>query len=183
MLKYALLGFLNLQPYTGYDLSAHMEVSTAHFWHAKLSQIYTTLKKLEQEGLVESEIEEQDDRPDKRIYTITPAGRDDLQAWLAQPMTDMDQTKLKLLLKVFFAGMGDRESVLTELRLQKSLHEKQLTLYRTATPQIIDEVTQEVADGEVHGFYWEATRRFGEAYEQMVVDWLAETITGLEKMA
>ena len=45
MLKYVLLGFLNYTPMTGYELKQFMDESTANFWHAKQSQIYTTLKK------------------------------------------------------------------------------------------------------------------------------------------
>ena len=51
MLKYAILGFLSYTPMTGYDIKLRMDRSTSHFWHAKLSQIYTTLKSLEEEQL------------------------------------------------------------------------------------------------------------------------------------
>ena len=47
MLKYALLGFLKYESKTGYELKQTMDKSTGLFWHAKQSQIYTTLKKLE----------------------------------------------------------------------------------------------------------------------------------------
>ena len=60
MLKYVLLGFLNYTPMTGYELKQFMDESTANFWHAKQSQIYTTLKKLEEEGMLESHILKQD---------------------------------------------------------------------------------------------------------------------------
>ena len=49
-LKYALLGFLTYQSRSGYDLKQLMDVSTSNFWHAKQSQIYTTLKKMEKDG-------------------------------------------------------------------------------------------------------------------------------------
>lgn len=183
MLKYALLGFLNYQPYTGYDLNAVMETSTSQFWHAKLSQIYTTLKKLESEGLVISEMEAQDDRPDKRIYSITDTGRDDLLAWLNEPITSIDQIKIGLLLKLFFSGAANPENVLMELKLQKSLHEKQLIYYRTASKEIIETATKQGKDGEHHKIYWEATRRFGVLYEEMIVQWLDDTISEIQAQA
>ena len=46
MLKYVLLGFLNYAPQTGYELKQAIDKSTSFFWHAKQSQIYTTLKGL-----------------------------------------------------------------------------------------------------------------------------------------
>ena len=182
MLKYILLGFLNLNSSTGYDLHAHMEASTGHFWHAKLSQIYTTLKKLEAEELIQSEVEEQDDRPDKRIYYITEKGRTALQHWLGQPNTDMDQVKSKMLLRLFLSGFGDLETVITELKLQKSMHEKQLQLYRTKSHDVIDTATQGSSNGDYHKIFWSATRDFGERYEAMIVDWLTETIETLSNI-
>jgi len=176
MLKYILLGFLNLQSYTGYDLHAHMETSTAHFWNAKLSQIYTTLKKMEADGLIESQIEEQDDRPDKRIYSITNAGEVALKEWLDTPHTTIDQMKSKMLLRLFFAGFHDLETVITELKIQKSLHEQRLDYYRTETRQVIEDGAQSTPNGEYHKVFWEATRTYGERYEAMVVQWLDETI-------
>jgi len=54
MLKYILLEFLNYRPMTGCDLKKWIDQSTAHFWHAYHSQIYTTLRKMEADGLVQS---------------------------------------------------------------------------------------------------------------------------------
>ena len=68
MLKYTLLGFLNYAPMTGYELKQRIDLSTSHFWHAKLSQIYITLKSLEEEEYVVSEVHEQQERPDRRVY-------------------------------------------------------------------------------------------------------------------
>ena len=100
MLKYALLGFLNYGDKTGYELKQSMDTSTQNFWHAKQSQIYMTLKRLEQSGLVISEIEPQEGRPDRRVYTITDEGKTDLQKWLASPITTRDSRKELLLLKL-----------------------------------------------------------------------------------
>ena len=72
MLKYALLGFLKYESKTGYDLKQTMDKSTGHFWHAKQSQIYTTLKKLEENGLLISHPEPQERRPDRRVTRRDP---------------------------------------------------------------------------------------------------------------
>lgn len=181
MLKYILLGFLSLQPETGYDLHAHMESSTAHFWNAKLSQIYTTLKKLEADELVASQMESQDDRPDKRVYSITDSGKQALAQWLATPHTDLDQMKSTLLLRLFFSGLTDLNTVLSELRVQKSLHEQQLKHYQTVSKDVIEESSSRAPDGAYHRVFWEATRQFGIRYETMVIDWLDDTIKQLSQ--
>ena len=67
-LKHTLLGFLNYAPMTGYDLKKHIDNSTQFFWHAKLGQIYPTLKRLDEDGLTESEIMPQEGKPDKKFY-------------------------------------------------------------------------------------------------------------------
>ena len=181
MLKYALLGFLNYGSNTGYELKQTMDQSTGHFWHAKQSQIYTTLKKLEQDGLINSHPEPQERRPDRRVYTITEPGQKELQKWLLQPVTKLDTTKQLLLLKLFFSGKLTKETLLTQLRLLRNLHERQVELYKTETPDFIDENIKSCQSGFGQDVYlWEATRRFGESYEIMYISWLDETITMIE---
>ena len=72
-LEYAILGFLNYHPYTGYDLKKVFDTSIHHFWPADQSQIYRTLARLTREGLTEMEKVPQDDRPDRKVYSITEA--------------------------------------------------------------------------------------------------------------
>lgn len=181
MLKYALLGSLNYYPMTGYELKQFMDTSTAYFWHARLSQIYTTLKDLEASGLVRSTIEPQEDRPDRRVYTLTEAGRQDLQAWLSQPYTALSQPKETLLLKLFFSARVDRESLLTQLRLQRSLHQQQVDTYQADTAGLIAEAVAHNPALEKDALLWEATLRFGEAYEALYVQWLDDTIRLVEE--
>ena len=92
-----------------------MDSSTGHFWYAKLSQIYMTLKTLEGDGLLISEVQPQEDRPDRRVYTITEAGRAALRRWLAEPLTEVEPTKEPLLLKLFFSAQIDKDALLTQL--------------------------------------------------------------------
>jgi len=181
MLKYAILGFLKYRPHTGYEIKQTMDKSTGHFWHAKQSQIYTTLKKLEEGGLVASHPEPQESRPDRRVYTITESGSKELQEWLSQPVTKLDDSKVILLLKLFFSGKEDKETILTQLRLQRSLHERQFELYKTEPTDFIEEIVALQPDLKRDALLWEATRRFGELHEEIYVTWLEETIAMVEK--
>ena len=181
MLKYALLGFLKYDPKTGYELKQTIDKSTGHFWHAKQSQIYTTLKKLEEDGLAISHPEPQESRPDRRVYTITEPGEKALQEWLLQPVTKLDTTKQLLLLKLFFSGKLEKEAILTQLRLLRNLHERQAELYKTETPDFIKEISTSQPELRQDAYLWEATRRFGELYEKMYIRWLYETIAMVEK--
>jgi DNA-binding PadR family transcriptional regulator len=180
MLDFALLGFLNYAPMTGYELKQYMDGSTSHFWNAKLSQIYTTLKALEKKGWIHSTIQTQEDRPDKRVYTITAEGKDNLQKWLAEPSPE-SAAKNTFLLKLFFAAQTDRRTILAMLHLQKNLHQRQADYYRTETRDMIQRILQKNPALERDGIFWEAARRFGELLEETYVKWLDETIHSLEK--
>lgn len=179
-LQHALLGFLNYQPMTGYELKQFMDVSTANFWHAKQSQIYTTLKKLEGNGLLISHVEAQEGRPDRRVYEITPAGHADLEVWLAQPLTELNPTKEALLLKLFFSAGLDKQIILTQLRLQRDLHRRQQAHYATETKTVIQQFAASMPDLQRDALLWDATRRFGVLFEEMYVRWLDETIGMVE---
>ena len=181
MLKYALLGFLKYESKTGYDLKQTMDKSTGHFWHAKQSQIYTTLKKLEEGGLLISHPEPQERRPDRRVYKITGSGEKALQEWLLQPVTQLDTAKELLLLKLFFSGTLEKETILTQLRLLRNLHERQAELYKTETPDFIQEITAFQPELKQDAHLWEAARRFGELHEKMYIRWLDETISMVEE--
>ncbi len=74
-LDHAILGFLNYHPYTGYDLKKIFDTSIRHFWPADQSQIYRTLARLEENGWAVMERIPQEDRPDRKVYHITEAGR------------------------------------------------------------------------------------------------------------
>jgi len=181
MLKYVLLGFLNYTPMTGYELKQFMDESTSNFWHAKQSQIYTTLKKLEADGMVESHIEAQEGRPDRRVYEITEAGRNDLDLWLAQPEISLEKRKETLLVKLFFSANTDKERLLTQLRLQRDLHQRQKEQYETATKGVISQIAEGMPQLQKDAELWDATRRFGIMFEEMCIRWLDETIEEVEK--
>jgi len=71
-----LLGLLNHKPMTGYNLKKMLDRPMGFFWVAQMSQIYLELNKLEEEGLVKSEIEPQEKRPDRKVYQLTKEGRE-----------------------------------------------------------------------------------------------------------
>ncbi len=135
---------------------------------------------MEETGLVISEIEAQEDRPDKRVYTITETGRRDLQAWMDNPLTSPTVIKDVLLVKIFFSGGRNQEDVLTELHLQRSLHQQRLSRYQTETRAIIAEAAGAHPQNAQAAPFWEMTRQFGVEYEQMYINWLDEIIRHLQ---
>ena len=183
MLKYILLGFLNYQPMTGYELKRSLECSTAHFWHAYHSQIYTTLRKMEEDGLVTSVLDDTDEKRERRIYQITEEGKSRLKQWLGRPLTELPPSKDGLLVRLFFSGSRERQEVLNELRLQRQLHQQQLELYQQIQPEEYaaqSQVRNDLIDFDREAKFWRITLENGLAYEQMYLNWLDETIAKIE---
>jgi PadR family transcriptional regulator, phenolic acid-responsive transcriptional regulator len=180
MIKFILLGFLNYQPMTGYELKQTIDESTAHFWHAYHSQIYTTLRQMEGDELVTSRLVREEGRPDQRVYTITPAGQHALQAWLEQTMTEVSPIKEELLVRLFFSAGRDPQQVLTELRLQRELHQEKLSAYQSIAGQIITHAAKEHHVLERDGEFWRLTLELGIRYEEAYVGWLQDAIRKIE---
>ena len=185
MLKYILLGFLNYQPMTGYDLKRSIDGSTEHFWHAYHSQIYTTLRKMEQDGLVTSLIDDSDEKLERRIYQITEQGKSKLKQWLGKPLTELPPSKDSLLVRLFFSGSRDPREVVNELRFQRQLHQQKLALYQQIKPEGYpgqSRANQDLIDFDREAKFWQMTLENGLAYEQMYLKWLDDTIAKIESL-
>ena len=180
MLKYVILGSLNYQRMSGYELKQFTDRSTSNFWHAELSQIYATLKTLEKNGLVTSTSIPQEGRPERRVYALTDSGRQALDDWLRVPFTEIDQYKDTLLLKLFFSARLDKSAILTQLHLQRGLHQRLIDQFRTETADNIAETAEKVPALRKDALLWDATRRFGELTEETYIRWLDETIAKIE---
>lgn len=82
-LPYIILGLLQQQEQTGYDLKTEcFDDCIAHLWTADQAQIYRTLDKLETQGWITCTVEIQYDRPNRKVYRITEAGEAALTQWL-----------------------------------------------------------------------------------------------------
>jgi hypothetical protein len=105
-----------------------------------------------------------------------------LRDWLREPITDLESKKDSLLVKIFFQSPQEKQMLLTQLRLQITLHQQKLAEYRQQTPQAIQEMLNDQPQLIGNAVLWDATRRFGEMYEMMYIAWLDETLTRIEQM-
>jgi PadR family transcriptional regulator AphA len=96
-----ILGLLSHGPRSGYEIKAVVDRSTRFFWAASYGQIYPELRRLEREGLIEGK-DAPSGRRARRVYRLTPAGRDELEAWLLGPETTVEMRD-ESLLRLFFA--------------------------------------------------------------------------------
>ena len=96
----AVLGLLSDRERSGYDLLKTIERSVGFFWTPARSQLYALLPKLVERGLAKARRVEQDKRPDKTLYRITPAGREALRIGLEQASPAVDRNPFEL--RIFF---------------------------------------------------------------------------------
>jgi DNA-binding PadR family transcriptional regulator len=125
----AILGLLAQRPRHGYELRAAFEalVGGEDIWDVKPAQIYTTLDRLEEGGLVAEEATEQDAGPEKRIYGLTTRGRSELNDWFDSGVEgehQRDEFFIKLMLSID-DEKADPYKVIQAQRseLYKELHE------------------------------------------------------------
>ena len=137
LLKYAILGLINREPITGYDIAKEFDRGLVNFWYATHSQIYPELRRLTEEGLATFEIDTRGDRQEKKRYLITEKGRLELRKWLSE-LDEVEPTPKDVFrLKLYYLNEVEKDTVLTHMRdqiqkrsrklkrLEKSLAEKQ----------------------------------------------------------
>ena len=157
-LEFAILGFLNYHPYTGYDLKKIFDTSIRHFWPADQSQIYRTLARLTEQGNAVMEKVPQTDRPDRKVYHITDAGRAELLQWLAGP-PPMDEPRSAPLIQVFFAGQLPDEEILAKFEGFAAIMRAILAQY-DGVPGQLGPYQEEITSPREH-FFWLLTLENG----------------------
>jgi DNA-binding PadR family transcriptional regulator len=98
--RHALLALLSEGPKYGLQLRQEFEARTGEVWPLNVGQVYTTLQRLERDGLVESE---GGDAGPQKGYRITEPGSRELMAWLQTPLDDAQPPRDELLIKVLVA--------------------------------------------------------------------------------
>ncbi|GFE13202.1 hypothetical protein Sgleb_12490 [Streptomyces glebosus] len=84
-LQHALLGVLEARPMSGYDLVQFFDGSSGYIWAAPQSQIYPTLRRMEQAGLIAGDDEQRGPRLTRTVYSVTEKGLAELRKWLSTP--------------------------------------------------------------------------------------------------
>jgi DNA-binding PadR family transcriptional regulator len=121
----------------GYELRAAFEALAGgeENWDVKPAQVYTTLVRMEQAGLVVEQGVEQDGGPEKRIYAITPEGLKTLDEWFAEgcsPEHQRDEFFLKLMVALISGAIDPYRLINTQrMFLYRELHN--ITAQRTRT--------------------------------------------------
>lgn len=177
MLKHGILGLINYQDMTGYEIMGVFQDSLNYFWDAKTSQIYRELQKLEQKNLICKTVIPQSGKPDKNVYSITETGRMELLRWLANGDLGL-RVKTPILMKVFFLGERSTEENIQYFKSVKECCEQFLKSLESV-PQYIDTYGDRIGQQDKE-LYWQMTVEYGWRSTKMQIEWAQDCIRRLE---
>jgi DNA-binding PadR family transcriptional regulator len=110
---YAVLGLLSFgRELSGYDIKKWADASLRHFyWAPAMSHIYRELQRLEQLGFVEGNEAPQDGLRNKRMYRITPSGREAVTTWLVESPAEAPMLKHPAALRVWLGHLVEPDDL------------------------------------------------------------------------
>ena len=173
--SYAILGLISFGEMSGYDLKQFADRSIHYFfWSPAPSQIYSELRRLKQLGYVTEREVEQENRPDKRLYRITPEGEKQLQGWLELPEAAPDVRKSVFLLKLFVGRLTSPTVLIAQLETRRRVMEERLAQFET--------IEQEIKDRDDWLLPY-LTLRSGLAHVHAEIEWIGSAIGLLRSSA
>ena len=115
--KDALLALLANEPKHGYELKSNFDAATGDSWPLNIGQVYTTLQRLERDGLVAT-----DGHPDdagRQRYCLTAGGREHLTSWVSNPVEQKLALRDEVSMKVLIAVATEVEDPATVIAQQR----------------------------------------------------------------
>jgi PadR family transcriptional regulator AphA len=197
-ITYGILGLLAYWgPMSGYDIKQVFDRTLVPMWGAAHSQIYKELRRMKDFGWVEMEREEQESRPDRKVYSVTNKGLAALRDWQGQP-AEVLQLRDELLLKLLFGRFGAPADLAKNIRLGIARHEERLREYRANALNIpprgafqrsskgvgnLDKRPNPYATESEEDLYPALIAHFGIEFEKMYLRWLHEALAVVEQRA
>ena len=179
-LDHILLGLLR-DPATGYDLKNAFSERIRHFWSAELSQIYPTLKRLEQRRMLRSRVEPSPRGPNRKVYSLTGEGREEVRRWLRSG-PEVGTERFAYLAQLYFMdAVGDlRETraFMEELRAHLAGWLGQLRSVEGEVTAAHGDEPERYSDAGFHRF---ATLRMGIHSIGSKVAWCDETLAAIDR--
>lgn len=165
-LKHAILGLLEVYPMSGYELKKYFDSSINSYWPATHSQIYRTLDDIAKEGLSMSELIQQDKNPNKKVFSITEKGKQELELWLNQTKK-LPTIRHQILLQFSLSQQLSKEQILELLKTYKRLLEEKIV--SLTSPKHSE--TLGYARDEKERLIWELTLENGIMFYNNEIEW------------
>ena len=180
-LPHAILVSLCEQSGSGYELAHRFDRSIGYFWTATHQQIYRTLRAMEDDGWVHVTPVAQQGRPDKKVYSVTGAGRAELARWIAEPLASRGgsaaEARLRdLAVKIRALEYGEKSAVLAQVSTLQQERAGRLDLYRTLAKRQFP-APDSLSGAALHQYL---VLRGGIRAEESAIDWLDEVEEALK---
>jgi DNA-binding PadR family transcriptional regulator len=146
-LGYALLGLIQIEPRSGYDLRKLFETTPMGHYSSSPGAIYPALKRLEEQELIIGEIADGDTLRPRRVYSATRSGTETLRAWVSQDVVRDDLLRRDDELMLRFALMGS----VVDSRTTRRFLEQMLAILDTYLPELESVLAALPTQGPPHG--------------------------------
>lgn len=175
--EYVILGLLSIEGrQSGYDMRRTIQGSVGYFWGESFGQIYPALKRLSGAGLIAANRQASNGRAGRQEYSLTPAGRERLREWLAQPYR-LDPPRDEFLLKLFF---GREAAPAVSLAHVRDFQEKNRRIL--AMIEEIGRIGTAKNAQHPHFRFWMLTLEYGVAQIRAALEWSEQAIEVLQSM-
>lgn len=170
-LAYVILGLLQQQERTGYDLKTEcFDDCIAHLWPADQAQIYRTLDKLESQAWITCTVEIQHDRPNRKVYQITEAGEAALTQWL-QTHHPLPVLREPLLVQLYLAAQLPDEAIAHLLKQELAARQAKLAQCEAIEASSLSHATTS-REQQLHRLVLDLVKQ----REQTYLNWLEKAI-------
>jgi DNA-binding PadR family transcriptional regulator len=177
-LRNAVLATLLEGEASGSDLAKSFDAGVANFWMATPQQLYRELDKMAAEGLIRARVVQQERRPNKRLFSLTDAGRRALHAFTATPPRP-GAIREELMVQVQAVDAGDAQAVMNAIRERMTWAESKIARFERLRARLLDgrTETEHLATADRIGPYLTLMR--GLAFERENLRWCQQALTTL----
>ncbi|QBD74487.1 PadR family transcriptional regulator [Ktedonosporobacter rubrisoli] len=180
-LAHAILGWLHKEPMSGYDLKKHFDQGIGYFWPVDQMQIYRTLDRLVEQGNLVLHEEIQHGRPNRKVYSVTEAGQEELRRWLTSPQA-LPALRDPLLIQLFFAAPLSNAEIIELLEQQQAEHRKLLAYYQQKVTISLDAAPDIPHDVSREKMLQQQVLEYSIRREQTYLDWLKQAIGNIQML-
>jgi DNA-binding PadR family transcriptional regulator len=122
-IHHAVLALLAAKPAHGYELKGSFEEAVGDQWGGlNIGHLYQILDRLARDGLIDSQRQPQQVKPDRLVHRITQAGRDELDRWLNEPSVRTRGYRDDFFLKVMAAAQAGDPAMLADVLRRQRVH-------------------------------------------------------------
>jgi DNA-binding PadR family transcriptional regulator len=166
--RYFILGLLAQQPMSGYDIKGYLGSLHWLVGSPSFGSVYPSLHALLKKGLVNVEVVQNEDRPARKVYSVTEEGRQVLQKWISKPLDSSGSLKA-FLMRLMLANSLSHTGLVACLQQRRS----QVEAHRAALAQAIEAHDRRVGFGQDLAFDFALTAAIAE------LGWLDRTLERL----